>query len=167
MGMGGEARAGLSHSRWCKLSSAARGKHFIDGFADMLDADGGEQAIEAMYILWRTTGDDIWRRRGWEMFEAVEKWTRTDSGYAGLVSVLATENPRRIDTGMARYVLLSSSILNSCPNCPDFVFLASSSQKPSNTLICFAWTKTLCHSIASSSILRRTHCLCSLGPRRR
>jgi len=69
-----------------------------------------------MYILWRTTGDDIWRRRGWEMFEAVEKWTRTDSGYASLVSVLATENPRQIDTGMARYVLLSSSILGSCPN---------------------------------------------------
>jgi hypothetical protein len=69
-----------------------------------------------MYVLWRTTGDDIWRRRGWEMFEAVEKWTRTDSGYASLVSVLTTENPSRIDTGMARYVLLSFSILNSGPN---------------------------------------------------
>jgi mannosyl-oligosaccharide alpha-1,2-mannosidase len=60
-----------------------------------------------MYILWRTTRDDIWRRRGWEMFEAVEKWTRTDSGYASLVSVLATKNPKRTDTGMARYVYLT------------------------------------------------------------
>jgi len=40
----------------------------------------------------------------------------TSSGYASLVSVLATENPRQIDTGMARYVLLSSSILGSCSN---------------------------------------------------
>ena len=61
-----------------------------------------------MYILWWTTGDEIWRSRGWEMFEAVEKWTRTESGYASLVSVLATENLRRIDTGMPRYVLLFS-----------------------------------------------------------
>lgn len=76
----------------------------------------GAQAIEAMYILWRTTGDDIWRRRGWEMFEAVERWTRTDSGYAGLVSVLATENPKRIDRGMARYVLLSFGMLKYCPD---------------------------------------------------
>ena len=69
-----------------------------------------------MYILWRTTGDGIWRLRGWEMFEAVEKWTRTDSGYASLISVLTTENPTRSDTGMARYVLLSSGILDSYPN---------------------------------------------------
>jgi hypothetical protein len=62
-----------------------------------------------MYILWRTTGDDIWRRRGWEMFEAVEKWTRTDFGYSSLGSVLATEDVRRLDKGMARYVLFTFS----------------------------------------------------------
>ena len=49
------------------------------------------------------------------MFEAVEKWTRTDSGYASLVSVLATEDPQRTDTGMARYVPLYSDILGSYP----------------------------------------------------
>ena len=49
------------------------------------------------------------------MFEAVEKWTRTDSGYAGLVSVLATEHPKRIDRGMARYALLFFGMLNCCP----------------------------------------------------
>ena len=38
------------------------------------------------------------------MFEAVENWTRTDSGYASLASVLVMEDPRRIDKGMARYV---------------------------------------------------------------
>ena len=45
----------------------------------------------------------------------MKKWTSTDSGYTGLVSVLATEHPKRIDRGMVRYVILFFGILNSCP----------------------------------------------------
>ena len=57
------------------------------------------------------------------MFEAVEKWTRTDSGYASLVSVLATKDLRRTDTGMARYIVLLF-MLNPCPDCSPSYFLA-------------------------------------------
>jgi hypothetical protein len=37
-----------------------------------------------MYLLWRTTGDPIWRERGWRMFEAVNAHTRTPKAYASV-----------------------------------------------------------------------------------
>lgn len=40
-----------------------------------------------MYILWRTTGNPIWRDRGWEMFDAIEKRTRVANGYANIAHV--------------------------------------------------------------------------------
>ncbi|KZT02414.1 glycoside hydrolase family 47 protein [Laetiporus sulphureus 93-53] len=45
------------------------------------------ETVESFYILWRTTGDEVWRERGWAVFQAIEKETRTDNGYASLVSV--------------------------------------------------------------------------------
>ena len=43
--------------------------------------------MESFYVLWRTTGDEVWRERGWKVFEAIEKHTKTASGYASLNSV--------------------------------------------------------------------------------
>ena len=40
------------------------------------------QTIESIYIMWRTTGDPVWRERGWEIFQAIEKQSKTPSGYA-------------------------------------------------------------------------------------
>ncbi|PVG03578.1 seven-hairpin glycosidase [Serendipita vermifera] len=42
------------------------------------------EAVEAMYLLWRTTGDPIWRERGWRMFEAINAHTRTPKAYASV-----------------------------------------------------------------------------------
>ncbi|KIM22542.1 glycoside hydrolase family 47 protein [Serendipita vermifera MAFF 305830] len=54
------------------------------------------EAIEAMYLLWKTTGNKRWRDRGWQMFEAVNKHARTESGYAS-VHYVQNEEPRRVD----------------------------------------------------------------------
>jgi hypothetical protein len=54
------------------------------------------QALEAMYLLWRTTGDPIWRERGWKMFKAINKYTKTKHGHASLHYV-ETEEPRQVD----------------------------------------------------------------------
>ncbi|KAG6909355.1 hypothetical protein DXG01_000955 [Tephrocybe rancida] len=45
------------------------------------------QTIESFYILWRTTGEEVWRERGWSVFEAIEKHARTEFGYASIIDV--------------------------------------------------------------------------------
>jgi mannosyl-oligosaccharide alpha-1,2-mannosidase len=51
---------------------------------------------EAMYLLWKTTGDSKWRERGWKMFDAINRHTRNEVGYT---SVHYTNNPtpRKVD----------------------------------------------------------------------
>ncbi|KAF8074901.1 glycoside hydrolase family 47 protein [Lyophyllum atratum] len=45
------------------------------------------ETIESFYILWRTTGEEKWRERGWSIFEAIEKHARTKYGYASISQV--------------------------------------------------------------------------------
>jgi len=45
------------------------------------------EAIECIFILWRTTGDVKWRERGYEIFQAIEKHTRTTYGYTSIKGV--------------------------------------------------------------------------------
>ncbi|KAL0955277.1 hypothetical protein HGRIS_004167 [Hohenbuehelia grisea] len=45
------------------------------------------ETIESLYILWRVTGNAKWRDRGWKIFQAIEKQTKTGSGYASLKTV--------------------------------------------------------------------------------
>jgi hypothetical protein len=43
------------------------------------------ETVESFYVLWRTTGDEVWRDRGWEVFKALERETRlVGGGYACL-----------------------------------------------------------------------------------
>ncbi|THU86220.1 glycoside hydrolase family 47 protein [Dendrothele bispora CBS 962.96] len=46
-----------------------------------------EMLIESLYILWRTTGDDTWRKRGWMIFQSIERHAKTEHGYASLLHV--------------------------------------------------------------------------------
>ncbi len=46
------------------------------------------QTLESIYIMWRVTGNPVWRERGWEIFQALEKNTKTPSGYASLKNVM-------------------------------------------------------------------------------
>lgn len=45
------------------------------------------EAIESVFILWRITGDPIWRETAWEMFEAVSQATSTDYANAAILDV--------------------------------------------------------------------------------
>ncbi|OCH87824.1 seven-hairpin glycosidase [Obba rivulosa] len=53
------------------------------------------EAVESFYILWRTTGDEKWRERGWAVFEAIERETKTRSGYAGVIDVDQSPAPKK------------------------------------------------------------------------
>jgi len=46
------------------------------------------ETVESFHLLWRTTGDIVWRERGWVVFEAMLKETRVeDSGFASIDDV--------------------------------------------------------------------------------
>ncbi len=60
--------------------------------------------MESFYLLWRTTGDEAWRERGWAVFQAIEKEAKTGSGYASLQSVFVS--PAQKKDEMPRYVLM-------------------------------------------------------------
>jgi mannosyl-oligosaccharide alpha-1,2-mannosidase len=38
------------------------------------------EAVESFYLLWRITGDELWRERGWAVFEALLKEARVEGG---------------------------------------------------------------------------------------
>ena len=40
-----------------------------------------------MFYLWKVTGDVRWRERAWTIFEAIEKQTKNEAGYASIKSV--------------------------------------------------------------------------------
>ncbi|KAI0773224.1 glycoside hydrolase [Trametes elegans] len=64
------------------------------------------ETVESIYIMWKTTGDDAWRERGWAIFQAIEKETRTAVGYASVSSV--ETSPARLKDEMPRYVTATS-----------------------------------------------------------
>ncbi|KAI0730937.1 seven-hairpin glycosidase [Earliella scabrosa] len=52
------------------------------------------ETIESIYLMWKTTGNPVWRERGWDIFEALEKEAKTPSGYASLRSNLQSPAPK-------------------------------------------------------------------------
>ncbi len=46
------------------------------------------ETVESFSLLWRTTGDVVWRERGWAVFEALLNETHVeDSGFASIRNV--------------------------------------------------------------------------------
>lgn len=55
------------------------------------------EAIESVFIMYRLTGDESWRRKGWQMFEAISKYTRTELANSAIHDVTA-QKPIHKDT---------------------------------------------------------------------
>ncbi|KAG8956302.1 hypothetical protein FRC04_004382 [Tulasnella sp. 424] len=45
------------------------------------------ETVESIFIMWRVTGDEVWRERGYEIFKAIERHTKTEYGYASVSGV--------------------------------------------------------------------------------
>ncbi|PGH26568.1 hypothetical protein AJ80_01697 [Polytolypa hystricis UAMH7299] len=45
------------------------------------------EAIESVFIMYRITGDEIWREKGWQMFKAIEAATRTELASSAIKDV--------------------------------------------------------------------------------
>ncbi len=47
------------------------------------------ESMESLFVMWRVTGDPLYREWGWLMFRAWEKFSRVSTGgYTNLDSVL-------------------------------------------------------------------------------
>ncbi|KAL2823396.1 mannosyl-oligosaccharide alpha-1,2-mannosidase 1B [Aspergillus cavernicola] len=55
------------------------------------------EVIESFYYAWRVTGDETYREWVWTAFVAINKYCRTDSGFAGLADVNAENGGDRYD----------------------------------------------------------------------
>ena len=66
------------------------------GFADIPDRRYilRPEAIESIFMLYRVTGDESLRDQAWNMFEAVEKHTRTPIAHAVVDDVTSAEAPQ-------------------------------------------------------------------------
>ncbi|KAI9444515.1 seven-hairpin glycosidase [Lactarius indigo] len=54
------------------------------------------ETVESFYFLWRTTGDVMWRERGWAVFEALEREARVEGGgYASVENAYRVGGPKR------------------------------------------------------------------------
>ncbi|MDI1485081.1 MAG: hypothetical protein OHK93_000215 [Ramalina farinacea] len=51
------------------------------------------EAIESVFILYRVTGDEYWREKGWQMFTAIEKHTRAKHGASAIKDVTNSDMP--------------------------------------------------------------------------
>lgn len=49
-----------------------------------------------MFVMYRTTKDEVWRERGWQIWQAVETKTKTDIAYANVEGV-GNVNPKHQD----------------------------------------------------------------------
>ncbi|MCJ1282841.1 hypothetical protein MMC26_002167 [Xylographa opegraphella] len=54
------------------------------------------EAIESVFIMYRVTGDETWREKGWRMFNAVQNYTRVEYGYSAIGDV-TSDSPRHLD----------------------------------------------------------------------
>ena len=54
------------------------------------------EAIESVFIMYRVTGDEYWREKGWAMFKAIEKHTIAAYG-ASAISDVTSEKPKPLD----------------------------------------------------------------------
>ncbi|KAF5371378.1 hypothetical protein D9615_009662 [Tricholomella constricta] len=45
------------------------------------------ETVESLYVMWKTTGEEKWRERGYEIFAAIERSAKTKYGYASVERV--------------------------------------------------------------------------------
>ncbi|KAI1610078.1 mannosyl-oligosaccharide alpha-1,2-mannosidase [Exophiala viscosa] len=50
------------------------------------------EAIESVWYMYRITGDESWREKGWNMFDAVDRATKTEIGNAAITDVTSQLN---------------------------------------------------------------------------
>ena len=63
------------------------------------------EAVESFYILYKLTGDPIYREWGWEVFQSIEKYCKTNVAYAAYNDVRKTESGSQQRSSMESFFL--------------------------------------------------------------
>jgi mannosyl-oligosaccharide alpha-1,2-mannosidase len=89
----------FSHVEVCQDASSCTWSGEGNGFWSIDDSSYQlrPEAIESVFIMYRLTGDPSWMVKGWKMFEAISKHTKTDIAHARLVNVM-DESPAHQDS---------------------------------------------------------------------
>ncbi|KAF8644216.1 hypothetical protein AX16_008620 [Volvariella volvacea WC 439] len=45
------------------------------------------ETVESLYIMWKVTGDPVWREMGYSIFTSIQRWAKTPTGYASVERV--------------------------------------------------------------------------------
>lgn len=82
---------------WTEEDKTGLGKQY--GFTSVDDSSYQlrPEAIESIFIMWRITGDREWMEKGWTMWQAIAKHTRTEIANARLSDV-TNEKPNQVDS---------------------------------------------------------------------
>lgn len=75
------------------LSQTDRDYHLPEGMVSIASAEYylRPEAIESVFIMFRLTGDNTWRQKGWKMYEAISTYSRTDLANAAIADVMSTK----------------------------------------------------------------------------
>jgi mannosyl-oligosaccharide alpha-1,2-mannosidase len=89
----------FSHVEPCADANACNWSGEGNGFTTVDDASYQlrPEAIESVFIMYRLTADPIWLEKGWKMFEAISKHTKTEIAHARLINVM-DEHPAHEDS---------------------------------------------------------------------
>ncbi|KAJ2155984.1 hypothetical protein GGF46_005483 [Coemansia sp. RSA 552] len=63
------------------------------------------ETIESLMIMYRVTGDKVYKEWGWQIFLALQKWTRTDSAYSAYSDVTSTKGSELLTDSMESFFL--------------------------------------------------------------
>jgi mannosyl-oligosaccharide alpha-1,2-mannosidase len=83
-----DATSRLSEEDTELLHNSSLGLHSVDKSKYILRPE----TIESLYVLYRSTGDQIYRDWAWEIFQSIETFCKTPSAYTGLLNV-NVQNP--------------------------------------------------------------------------
>ena len=71
-----------------KNSRIPKGVHSIGSRSYILRPE----AIESVFIMYRMTGDEYWREKGWKMWQAISRETKAEFGHSAIRDVTRTEH---------------------------------------------------------------------------
>ncbi|KAJ2466454.1 hypothetical protein GGI02_004367 [Coemansia sp. RSA 2322] len=63
------------------------------------------ETVESIMILYRITGDAMYKEWGWQIFQAIDKWTKTPAGFSAYKDVMATNSPSQLTDSMESFFL--------------------------------------------------------------
>jgi mannosidase alpha-like ER degradation enhancer 2 len=77
------------------------------------------ESLESAYYLYTMTGDRRYREMGRTMFEAIDRWTRTDAGFAVLADIRSKEKQDRMHSFVVAETLKYAYLLFAPPETLD------------------------------------------------